>query len=125
MAADGSSALSSKIIKGGGMATAEEVATVRVNINEPAEDHYDDALIGDIIDAWEGNLDAASAALWRMKAGRYADLADVQEGSSRRSLGDLHEQALAMARSFASTAASGGEISGGMRPGRTRPIERP
>jgi hypothetical protein len=107
------------------MATAEEVAVVRVNTNEPTEDHYSDVMISDLIDAWEGNLDAASAAIWRMKAGRYADLADVQEGSSRRSLGDLHEQALAMAKSFASTAASGGEITGGMRPGRTRPIERP
>jgi hypothetical protein len=107
------------------MATAEDIAAVRVNINEPTADHYDDDQISTIIDDYNGSLDSASAALWRMKAGRYADLADVQEGSSRRSLGDLHEQALAMAKTFADTAASGGAITGGMRPGRTRPIERP
>ena len=109
------------------MAAAEDIAVVRVNVNEPTEDHYTDAQLGAIIDEYDGNLDAASAAIWRVKAGRYADLVDVQEGSSRRSLGDLHEQALAMARTFADTAAGGGGgvITGGMRPGRTRPIERP
>jgi hypothetical protein len=107
------------------MATATEIATVRVNVNEPTEDHYSDEQIDSIIEEYGGNLDAASAAIWRMKAGRYADLADVQEGSSRRSLGDLHEQALNMARTFADTAVSGGALSGGMRPGRTRAIERP
>lgn len=107
------------------MATAEDIAVVRVNINEPTDDHYSDDQISTIIDDYGGSLDAASAALWRMKAGRYADLADVQEGSSRRSLGDLHEQALAMAKTYASTAAGGDVITGGMRPGRTRPIERP
>jgi hypothetical protein len=107
------------------MATAEDIAVVRVNINEPTQDHYSDDLVSSTIDAYD-NLDAASAALWRIKAGRYADLADVQEGSSRRSLGDLHEQALAMAKTFADTATGGGGvITGGMRPGRTRPIERP
>jgi len=107
------------------MATAEEISAVRANVNEPTEDHYSDDQLSAIIDSYDGDLDSASAAIWRMKAGRYADLADVQEGSSRRSLGDLHEQALAMAKTFADTAASGGAITGGMRPGRTRPIERP
>lgn len=107
------------------MATAEDIAVVRVNTNEPAADHYSDDQLSKIIDDYDGNLDAASAAVWRMKAGRYADLADVQEGSSRRSLGDLHEQALAMAKTFADTATTGGAITGGMRPGRTRAIERP
>jgi hypothetical protein len=107
------------------MATAEDISVVRVNTNEPTEDHYSDELLSNLIDSYEGDLNSASAAVWRTKAGRYADLADVQEGSSRRSLGDLHEQALAMAKTFADTAASGGSITGGMRPGRTRPIERP
>ena len=107
------------------MASVDEIEVVRANTNEPTQDHYTDAQLSDIIDAWDGNLDAASAAVWRMKAGRYADLADVQEGSSRRSLGDLHEQALAMAKTFATSAAGGGSVDGGMRPGRTRPIERP
>ena len=108
------------------MATAEDIAVVRANTNEPTEDHYTDDQIGDVIDSYDGNIDAASAAIWRIKAGRYADLVDVQEGSSRRALGDLHEQALGMANVFAGQAASGGGVSvGGMRPGRTRPIERP
>jgi hypothetical protein len=108
------------------MATASEIAVVRANVNEPDETRYSDAQIDEIIEAYGGNTDAASSAIWRMKAGVYADLADVQEGSSRRSLGDLHEQALAMANTFAGQAASGGGVGvGGMRPGRTRPIERP
>jgi hypothetical protein len=105
------------------MATAEDINVVRANTNEPSTDNYSDDQISEVIDAY-GDLDAASGAIWRIKAGKYADLADVQEGSSRRSLGDLHEQALAMAKTFDSQAASGGVI-GGMRPGRTRPIERP
>lgn len=108
------------------MATATQIAVVRANVNEPTEDQYTDEQIGEVIDAYDENLDAASAAIWRVKAGRYADLVDVQEGSSRRSLGDLHEQALGMANVFAGQAASGGSgVVGGMRPGRTRPIERP
>ena len=106
------------------MATAEDIAEVRANTNEPNEDHYTDDQLSSIIDSW-GDLDAASAAIWRLKAGKYADLADVQDGSSRRSLGDLHEQALAMAKSYSDLAASGGSTIGGMRPGRTRAIERP
>jgi hypothetical protein len=107
------------------MATAADIATVRANTNEPTQDRFSDAAIDDLIEAWDGNLDAASAAVWRQKAGRYADITDVQEGSSRRSLGDLHEQAINMAKTFADQAAASGATIGGMRPGRTRAIERP
>lgn len=106
------------------MALATEIATVRLNANEPTTDRFSDLQIGDIIDSYDSDLHAASAQVWRLKAGKYADLADVQEGSSRRSLGDLHEQAIRMASNYDVLSASAGAV-GGRRPGRTRPIVRP
>jgi hypothetical protein len=105
------------------LATATEIATVRLNTNEPDTTRFTDSQISDVIDAYD-DLDAASAQIWRLKAGKYADLADVQEGGSRRSLGDLHEQAIAMAKTYEAASAAAG-ASGGRRPGRTRAIERP
>ena len=106
------------------MATAAQIATVRLNVNEPTTEWLTDQQIGDVIDAADEDINAASAQVWRLKAGKYADLSDVSEGTSKRSLGDLHEQAITMAKSYEDTAASGGSTSG-LRPGRTRAIERP
>jgi hypothetical protein len=103
------------------MATLAEIAQVREKINEPTEAVFTDARLEAIIDA-AGSLDVAAAEIWRVKAARYADLVDIQEGSSRRSLGDLYEQALSMATQFDSLSPS---PTSGMRPARTRPIVRP
>ena len=107
------------------MATQEQVDALRERINDVHEPRtFTDAELGAIIDAGAG-LDADAAYFWGIKASRYADMADVQEGSSRRSLSDLHAQALKMAAYWRARAS--GEDDGGraMRPARTRPIVRP
>ena len=107
------------------MATQEQVSSLRERINDVQEPHtFTDAELGSIIDAGAG-LDADAAYLWGVKASRYADMADVQEGSSRRSLSDLHSQALKMAAYWRARATGEDDGIRTMRPARTRPIVRP
>lgn len=103
------------------MATPTEIADLRRMINEPTTATYSDDALGDIIDA-SANLSSAASSVWTEKAARYAGLVDVSEGSSRRSLGDLYEQALSMATHHASIGAGS---TGGSSRARTRAIERP
>lgn len=102
------------------MATAEQIASLRGMINEPTETPYTDISLGIRIDA-EPSLEAVAANIWREKAARYSELVDVQEGNSRRNLGDLYEQALAMADQYA---AAGAVIAPVRRGSKTRRIER-
>ena len=105
------------------MATPEQVSTLRQYVNEPdPAGDYSDERLGELIDAFGGDLRKAAARVWSTKAAKYADLTDVQEGSSRRSLGDLYEQAIAMSKHWAAPDDSGAAT---LRPGRTRAIERP
>lgn len=106
------------------MATEAEIKLLRRLVNEtqnaaPWTDEY----FGDLIDVSE-DMRSAAAHVWTEKAAAYADLVDVQEGSSRRALGDLYEQALSMREIFSGDE---GEVdtSTTLRPARTRPIERP
>jgi hypothetical protein len=46
-------------------------------------------------------LEGAAARVWQLKAAGYADLVNVQEGGSRRDLGGLYKNALAMAAHYA------------------------
>ena len=103
------------------MATPTEIADLRRMINEPTTTTYTDDALSDLIDA-AADLDAAASSVWTEKAATYTELVDVSEGSSRRSLGDLHEQALVMAKHYRST--SSGNTGGSVR-ARTRAIERP
>lgn len=63
--------------------------------------------VGDLTDdqLWEliqvsSSLNAAAAQIWSSYAASVATLVDMSEGSSRRNLGDLYEQALKMAAYF-------------------------
>lgn len=46
------------------------------------------------------NLDRAAARVWELKATSYAELVDVSESGSSRSLSKLQGQALAMAKVY-------------------------
>lgn len=81
------------------MATAAEVAMVRLNINEPTQDPYTDEAIGALVDEL-GTVQAASAALWRAKAATYATLVDETEAGTSHAFSDMHKNALAMAKAF-------------------------
>jgi len=81
------------------MATAEDIATLRRYVNEPTQTPYTDAALGLRIDA-ASSLSFLAREIWLEKAASYAGLVDMQEGSSRRSLSQLRENALSMAASF-------------------------
>lgn len=84
------------------MATPDEVAALRLMIDE-AEDTlpYTDVLLGSRLDA-AGSREGLAAQIWREKAAAAASLVNVSESGSSRSLSDLHDNALAMAQHFAS-----------------------
>lgn len=106
------------------MASAEDISLLRRYVNELENvDPWTDEYLGTVIDA-SPDLHTAASTIWTEKAAAYADLVDVQEGSSRRSLGDLHEQALSMRKIFAGDDGTGAGPES-FRAARTRPIERP
>ena len=104
------------------MATAEQIAQLRAYINEPDNvAPWTDTYLSGRIDS-ASSLESLAGTIWREKAGGYAELVDVQEGSSRRALGSLYDQALKMASHFDGQSGGGADA---RRPARTRQIERP
>jgi hypothetical protein len=98
------------------MATPEQVAAVRVRVNEPdAEAPYTDEFIEQIIDD-EGDVDMAAAAVWRYKASTFAEMVDISEAGSSRKNSQLMKNALDMAQFYGSKDAE--ELA-------ERPITRP
>ncbi len=81
------------------MATEAAIAAVRENTNEPTAETFSDERIGDYVDTL-GSIEAASAAVWRRKAGIYSELVVVTEAGSTRKLSDLSKSASAMAASW-------------------------
>lgn len=80
------------------MASVSDIATVRQNVNESTNETYSDEVIGAMVDA--SDVAGATAAIWRQKAARYAELVDVTESGSSHRYSDLHKNALAMAKSW-------------------------
>ncbi len=106
------------------MATEDQILKLRSLVNEPSDaDPYTTAKLNARIDEANGDLRAVARAIWTEKAATYAELTDVQEGSSRRALGDLYEQALKMSESFG--LGEDGLPPTRTRVSRTRRIERP
>lgn len=107
------------------MASDAEVQQLRLLVAEPTNAlPYTDAALSTAIDNAEGDLNLAAYNIWTQKAAAAADLVDVTEGGSSRKMGDLHEQALGMARHF------GSQVSGGVEPDaprytRVRKLSRP
>ena len=105
------------------MATTEQIALLRVMINEPLnEAPYTDALLGAAIDA-ATTLNAAAASIWESKAASVAHLVDISEGGSSRKNGDIYEQYLAMAKLY-TTKDIPGEGAPTARQSMTREIQR-
>lgn len=67
-------------------------------------------------------LEGAAAKVWELKAAGYADLVDVQEGSSNRKLSALHKNALAMSAYYAGLTVA--NVDDPPKGTRTRAIER-
>lgn len=75
-----------------------------------ADTMFTDARIQEVLDENNGDVNEAVAWGWDVKAASYADLVDTAEGTSRRSMGDLHAHALRMA-----SASKGDTNTGGTR----------
>ena len=98
------------------MATAADIDQLRAFVNEPSdEDPYSDTSLTALIDAM--GVREAAAQVWRQKAAAVADLVNVSESGSSRSLGSLYTQYLAMAKEFGDTSDTGSDIG---RPRTTR-----
>lgn len=84
------------------MATAEEIAALRLFIGEEVDElPYSDAVLGERIDGATSVMGLAQQ-IWTEKAARYAELVTTSESGSSRNLSDLHKNALAMAGHFGS-----------------------
>lgn len=82
------------------MATKAEIDALRLLIAESDDvAPYDDIALGARLDASPSPIGLA-AQIWREKAANYAALVNVSESGSSRSLGDLHKNALEMAKHF-------------------------
>lgn len=82
------------------MATAEEIAAFRLLIDEHDDKlPYTDAAIGSRMDL-ATSQQALAAQIWTEKAAALAALVDVSESGSSRSLGQLQDKALAMAKAM-------------------------
>lgn len=107
------------------MATTEDIAALRVKIDEPTSTTYSDEMLDTVLEQADNNLDAAAAELWEGKAARYSRLVNVSESGSSRNMSDLHKNALAMVKLYADRAGSGDNpVAVTARP-RTRAIVRP
>ena len=107
------------------MATAEEIAALRLLIAEPSDKLYSDVTLGEFLDLYTNQYRAAYE-VWTQKAALTAGLVDITEGGSTRKMGDLHEQALSMAEQMRVRAISGDDTPDGSQPGiRIHKLTRP
>lgn len=86
------------------MATGEELLTLRDYINEPDDSNgWTEGKLTMYLTKY-GSLYRSAAAAWSVKASAYAELVNVSESGSSRSLGDLFERAQKMAAHYAGRA---------------------
>ena len=107
------------------MATAEEIAALRLLVAEPTSDTYSDIALGDFLDTY-GNQYTAAYEVWTQKSAAVAGLVDISEGGSSRKMGDLYEQFLSMAEQMRIRAVSSTSPPDGSGAGmRIRKLTRP
>jgi hypothetical protein len=107
------------------MATAEDVAALRLLIAEPEPDTYSDEDLAARLDAGTSAY-AVAYDIWTEKAAAAAGLVDMSEGGSSRKLGDVYEQALGMADAMRARALSATQPPDGSGAGvRIKKLTRP
>lgn len=99
-----------------------DIEIVRVATNEQNDDVYSDNDIDGMLQDNDGNLDATIAVVWRHKAARFSELANVSEGPASQDLGKLFDNAVKMAQFYEARAGDTGAGSSA-RPS-VRKIER-
>lgn len=107
------------------MATAEEIAALRLLIAEPTEATYTDVALGTLLDG-ATNQFVVAYEIWTQKSAAVAGLVDISEGGSSRKMGDLYEQYLSMAEQMRQRAVSATQPPDGFGSGiRIRRLARP
>ncbi len=81
------------------MATAAQVATLRLYVAEPDETTWTDEQLESIIDG-TASLNLAAVEVWDSKAAGAASLVDISEGGSSRKNSDLFKNAQLMRSLF-------------------------
>lgn len=92
------------------MATATEIADLRLLVAEPDETTYTDVLLDERIDE-SASMDHAALRIWEEKAASWASLVNISEGGSNRGMGSLHTNALAMIKHFQAKIAAAEAVS--------------
>ena len=87
------------------MATADEIAALRLLVAEPDQETYTDEDLNERLEAGTSQYTVAFD-IWTEKAAAAAGLVDMSEGGSSRKLGDVYEQALGMADAMRERATS-------------------
>lgn len=86
---------------------------LRVLVNEDVEDSlFIDSELDTVLTAQSGSLNKAAAHIWRVKAGRLADLVNISEGNSNRAWSNAYKQALDMAAMYEKLAGEESPTSG-------------
>lgn len=82
----------------------DQLATLRLMIDEPTQTPWDDATLLALAEppAADGTYDlrATAASIWEMKAAKYVKLTSMSESGSSRSLGEIFAHAKQMADYF-------------------------
>lgn len=91
------------------MATADEIASLRLLIAEDTEERYTDEQLSLRLDGAD-SPDRVAYQIWSEKAAYYTSLVDTSEGGSSRSNGQLQEKALKMVALFKSRLDDAAEV---------------
>lgn len=97
------------------MATVQEIAELRLAIQEPNDaPPYTDEFLGGLIDAY--GVPASAGKVWRSKAASVARLVDISEGGSSRKMSQVYDQYTKTAIGFESEANGGSTPDGYVAP---------
>jgi hypothetical protein len=77
------------------VATADQIATLRLYVSEPDQTTWTDEMLSAIIDS-STSLNTAAVEVWDAKAAAFSSLVDISEGGSSRKNSDLVKNALLM-----------------------------
>lgn len=92
------------------MASAADIATVRLNSAEAGQAPYSDQVIGPLVDT--RGIDGASAQVWDWKAAAVAKLVDNSEAGASHSFSDLHKAYLLEASEYHKRAVDAARVAG-------------
>lgn len=89
------------------MATAADIARLRLLVGDPSEEEVSDYTLEVTLDAMAGNVNRAASEIWGIRAASFSQLVNTTESGSTRNLGDLYKNAMAMKAHYDSLGVEG------------------